>query len=107
MPSQLSDSMAMVLRIAGIPFDREYRFHPTRKWRFDIALQAGLMDGPKVAIECDGGVWSGGRHVRGKGYLGDMEKLNEAAVLGWRVLRVSREHIEDGRALDWVERIIR
>jgi very-short-patch-repair endonuclease len=59
---------------------REYRFHPTRKWRFDWAYPD-----VKLAIECDGGKWAphGGRHNT----TGDREKLNEAARLGWRILR--------------------
>ena len=60
----------------------ELKFHPVRKWRADFALPSY-----KVLIEIDGGIWSGGRHTRGAGFIGDMEKLNEAAILGWRVLR--------------------
>lgn len=61
---------------------REFRFHPTRKWRFDYAIPV-----LKIAIECDGGVWTGGRHVSPQGYLKDMEKFNAAAELGWVVLK--------------------
>jgi very-short-patch-repair endonuclease len=60
----------------------EHRFHPTRKWRFDMAWVR-----EKIAIEVDGGAWSGGRHTRGAGFIKDHEKLNAATVLGWRVLR--------------------
>ena len=61
----------------------EYRFHPTRRWRFDYAWPAPVM----VAVELDGGAYSNGRHTRGAGYEADAEKLNAAAVMGWRVLR--------------------
>jgi hypothetical protein len=40
-----------------------------------------------ILIEIDGGIWAGGRHTRGAGFVGDMEKLNAAAILGYRVLR--------------------
>lgn len=60
----------------------EYRFHPKRRWRFDYAWPEYL-----VAVELEGGVWSNGRHVRPKGFEGDCEKYNAAAVRGWRVLR--------------------
>ena len=60
----------------------EFRFHPTRKWRFDYAF----VD-QKVALEIEGAIWTGGRHTRGKGFASDMEKYNAAAVLGWIVLR--------------------
>lgn len=60
----------------------EHRFHPTRRWRFDYAWPEH-----KIALEVEGGVWTGGRHTRGAGFLGDMEKYNEAGRLGWRVFR--------------------
>ena len=61
---------------------REYEFHPDRDWRFDFAFPDKL-----IAIELEGGVHSGGRHVRGTGYVNDLEKYNEAVMLGWRLLR--------------------
>ncbi len=60
----------------------EHRFHTTRKWRFDVAWPAH-----KVALEVEGGVWTRGRHSRGAGMVGDMEKYNAAVLDGWRVLR--------------------
>lgn len=60
----------------------ELKFHPVRKWRADFAIPSQML-----LIEIDGGIWSGGRHTRGGGFIGDMEKLNAAAVLGYRVLR--------------------
>ena len=63
---------------------KEFRFHPTRKWRFDYAMPA-----LKVAVEVDGGVWAGGRHINPAGYINDMEKLNNAASMGWLVLRIT------------------
>lgn len=72
---------------------REYRFHPDRRWRFDFAfLQV------RLAIECEGGTWTRGRHTRGAGFRGDCEKYNEAAILGWRVLRFTAGMIDDARA---------
>ena len=60
----------------------QYRFHPTRQWRFDYAFPW-----KRLAVEIDGGQWQahGGRHNTDA----DREKLNEAAKLGWRVLRYS------------------
>lgn len=75
-----------VAKAAGTPCVAEHRFHPTRRWRFDYALPEA-----KVAIEIDGGVWTYGRHNRAAGYIADMEKLNEAARLGWRVLRYTTD----------------
>lgn len=58
----------------------QYQFHPTRQWRFDFAWPK-----PMVAVEMQGGVWSGGAHTRGGGYTKDCERMNEAVALGWRV----------------------
>jgi hypothetical protein len=57
-----------------------------------------------LAVECEGGTWSEGRHVRGGGFEGDCEKYSEAALDGWRVLRVTTTMIDDGRALYFIER---
>ena len=74
----------------GLPQpEREFQFAPPRKWRFDFSWFA-----QQVALEVDGGVWTGGRHTRGKGFVADIEKLNEAAVLGWCVLRCTTSDIE-------------
>lgn len=72
----------------------EHRFCE-RLWRFDVAF----ID-EKVAVEIEGGVWTGGRHVRGKGYQNDMTKYNRASVLGWRVIRVTPDQVRSGVALN-------
>lgn len=66
----------------GVECVREYRFHPTRRWRFDYAIPSC-----RVAIEIDGGIWTYGRHNRASGYLKDLEKFNTAAEMGWLVLK--------------------
>jgi very-short-patch-repair endonuclease len=87
---------------AGLPDPvRELRFHPVRRWRFDLAFPDAL-----VAVEVDGGSWVGGRHTSGVGFEGDCVKVSEAAALGWRVLRVTPRHVTSGEALGWVERAL-
>lgn len=81
-----------LLSLHGYQFTQELRFHSVRRWRFDFAL---LPLSKGIAIEVEGGVWSGGRHTRGGGYIGDMEKYNEAAILGWKVLRYPASNISD------------
>jgi very-short-patch-repair endonuclease len=79
----------------------EYQFHSDRKWRFDFA-ELDL----RIAIEVEGGIYSGGRHVKGKGFQADMDKLNEATRLGWRVLRFSTEDVMSGKAKDMVRAVL-
>lgn len=99
--SRLEEELALQLRVFRLPAEREFRFHPSRKWRFDFAFPAR-----KLAIEVEGGTWVSGRHTRGEGFELDCEKYAEAAALGWRVIRVTGRHIRDGRALGWVERAL-
>lgn len=88
------------VRSLGFPL-REYRFHPTRKWRFDIAWPTKM-----VAVEVDGGAWIGGRHTSGSGFEADCVKLSTAAAMGWRVLRVTPRMIRDGVALTLIEQAL-
>lgn len=60
----------------------EHRVCDSRRFRFDFA-----WPDERVALEVEGGAWTGGRHTRGIGFIRDMEKYNLAACLGWRVLR--------------------
>lgn len=72
---------------------REFAFHTERKWRFDYAWPER-----KIALEIEGGTWSAGRHTRGKGYENDCIKYSTAAILGWKVIRVTTGMVKDGRA---------
>ena len=92
------------LRLVGLPEPiAEYRFAPPRRWRFDWAW-VNL----KLALEQDGVLSGlGGRHQRKEGFEKDIEKLNEAVLLGWTVIRFTPRMVRDGRALVVVERAYR
>jgi hypothetical protein len=86
----------------GLPVpEYEYRFDLVRKWRFDLAWPLH-----SVALEVEGGVWTGGRHSRGKGMIADMEKYNAAAVAGWRVLRVTPDQLLTSYTLGMLKRVL-
>lgn len=68
----------------------EWPFHPTRKWRFDYACPE-----LKIAIEVDGGIFTGGRHSGGVGQLKDFEKMNNAASRQWLVFHTTPEDMHD------------
>lgn len=72
----------------GIEIVPEFKFHPTRKWRFDFAIPAS-----KIAIEVEGGLWLGGRHNRPASMILDFEKYNEAAMCGWRLLKYTPQQL--------------
>lgn len=91
-----------VATICGLePPLREHQFHPLRRWRFDYAL----VD-VHIAVELDGGVWVSGRHNRGSGYVKDMEKFNEAAILGWKILRFTPADVKQGKPYEIITRAI-
>lgn len=79
----------------------EYRFHPVRRWRADFCLPSD-----KVIIEIDGGVFTGGRHTRGLGFIADQEKTNAAAILGYRVLRFVPRDIKSGNFINTVRALL-
>lgn len=89
----------------------EVRFHPTREWQIDVAITRQLpvsvdAQSEAIAIEINGGAWSRGRHVRGKGFIDDMEKLNALTELGWRCLQYTPQQVLSGEALAQIMRCL-
>lgn len=96
--SSLEQAFMIAWNGTGYPTpEQEYRFHPTRKWRFDFCWPS-----IKLAVEAEGGLYSNGRHNRALGYIGDMQKYNAAAELGYTVLRYHKFDIE---AISQIERV--
>lgn len=88
--------MDLQIRCAKLPAPvPEFRFHRGRQWRFDFAWP----DHFRIALEVEGGTWSGGRHTRGQGYEDDCEKYNTAAIEGWLLIRATTDMVESGVAL--------
>jgi len=82
----------------------QYRFHPTRKWTFDLAW-------PPILFYCEveGGIFikGGGRHNRAVSFERDCEKYSEAAILGWRGVRVTTGQVKAGKAIELLERALK
>ena len=87
---------ALQLRADKIRFEREYKFHPTRRYRFDFVFEG------KIAVEIQGF----GRHQRFIGYQNDCERQAEALMLGWRVLQVTPAQVKSGQALKWLTTLL-
>lgn len=87
-------------RRASLPEpEREFAFaRPDRDWRFDFA-----WPDRRVALEVEGGVHSGGRHVRPKGFLEDMKKYNAAATRGWLVFRCTPATLDSLTTVDMIK----
>ena len=100
--SELEETLAFQLKAVGIDTKREVKFHPTRKWRFDFIVRYSM-----IAVEVEGGTWlAKGGHTTGKGFERDCEKYNEAAIMGWKVLRFTGNQVKSGHALQTIERAI-
>lgn len=118
--SELETILANQIIFAGLPEpEREYRFAALtvgigeyglrvrlatlglKDWRFDFA-----WPDHELAVEIEGGIWAGGRHTRGRGFMEDCRKYNEATLMGWRVLRVVGAWVRNGEALALIERAL-
>lgn len=83
------------------PHVSEYKFMPERRFRFDFAWPEYM-----VAVEIEGGIWNGGRHTTGKGFTSDCVKYNNAAIMGWKVLRFTSKEIKSGEAINMVKSLL-
>ena len=117
--SEIEERLARDIRADKLPKpEREYRFAAhhvgmgrnirerlinagLRDWRFDFAYPEIML-----AIECEGGIFSGGRHTRGKGYEEDLFKYNAAMMLGWDVCRFSGGMVKSGNAVDFIKQVL-
>lgn len=91
--------------LANLPHPTcEVYFAKPRRWRFDLA-----WEDRRLACEIEGGVFlaGGSRHSRGRGYENDCIKYAEATCRGWRILRVTTDMVRDGRALGYLERLLK
>ena len=92
-----------LIKDAGLPMpEAEFRFCDEKRWRADFVWKEQM-----VLLECEGGIWTNGRHVRGYGFQSDCEKYNEASLLGWTVLRVTHLHIKNGQMITWLKRALK
>ena len=96
---------ARLCEVSGLPAPiPEYRFHPTRKWRIDYYFG---RNGKRVALEVEGGVWTGGRHTTGKGFMGDMGKYNAISTAGIVLLRTTPDRLMTIETFEMIKQALR
>jgi hypothetical protein len=61
----------------------------------------------RLAVEIQGGGWIGGRHTRGAGLEGDCVKACDLVAAGWTLVPVTPAMVIDGRALAYLERLLK
>jgi very-short-patch-repair endonuclease len=104
--SVLVENLLYQIRVmAGLIPEREFVFAPPRRWRFDLAWPE-----KKIAVEVQGGIFmpaGQGGHNRGAYMELSYEKMNTAALLGWRVLQFGPKAIKSGDAANTIIEALR
>ena len=100
--SALETHLARSMEAAGLPKpEREYVFHPERKWRLDFCWPDAML-----AVEVEGGIYRGGGHTSAGGIKRDIDKHNALTLLGWRVLRFHGDQVRSGEATETIRRAL-
>jgi very-short-patch-repair endonuclease len=86
--SFLEQVLAADLERLGIPYTREFRFEPSRKWRSDFRIADSC-----ILVEIEGGAGFG-RHSRREGFIADGAKYAAAARRGYIVLRFTSQQVK-------------
>lgn len=110
---RLEDSLFGEFKLFGLPLpERQYMFHPTRKWRADFCW----ID-KKIIVEIHGGIFipqGKGGHNRGAYMEETFDKQNEAIRLGFDVYifgpkgcRRPKESRQASKALEFMYSILK
>jgi very-short-patch-repair endonuclease len=75
----------------------QYRFHPSRKFRFDFAWPRS-----KLAVEIQG---FGPGHFSLQGATADYDRHIEALKLNWKIIYLTSKHLDPRRISDICEEI--
>jgi hypothetical protein len=92
------------LDLAGLPQpDREVYFALPRKWRADFCFRREM-----IIVEYQG-IFGGpnASHASLAGLKRDYEKFTEASLLGYTLILITAESVNDGRAIAWVEQALK
>jgi very-short-patch-repair endonuclease len=95
--------MAMQLAASGIKFRPQYTWHTSRKFSADFVVG----NYGNLIVEVDGGLFINGGHTRGARREYDYERDAEAMMLGFRVLRVSPRQVKQGKAIQWIQELLK
>ena len=101
--SELELALAFQIKVSKLPKpETEFIFHPVRRFRFDFAWPEHML-----AVEVDGGTWNYGRHNRAEGIHSDSEKFSLAVTMGWRVMRLDKQMVEDASGVRLIEEALK
>ena len=98
----LEQAFVTQVRMLGLPEpEREVALSNEYAYRWDF-----VWPRYRLAVEINGGIWNVGGHSTGKGILRDMTKLKLATLAGYRSFQFSADAVEDGSAVNTVEKFI-
>lgn len=90
MTSYLEKTLYWLIKDEKLPLPvANCRIHEKRKWLCDF-----IWFDQKLVCEVEGGEW----------VTKDCEKYNELVLQGFRLLRVTKKHIMNGAAIEWIKR---
>ena len=91
----MSNKILKILNSTYEGWTVEHRFDSVNRYRFDYAHLR-----MQIAVEIEGGIYTGTGHAKTGTYLKDMRKYNLAQLKGWIVLRYAygQEHLIAGDA---------
>ncbi|EMB5691295.1 hypothetical protein OIV75_003392 [Acinetobacter baumannii] len=95
------EKLAANLNIFNINYVREYRFHPSKRYRADFYLPDY-----NVLVEVEGGTRGVSRHTTYEGYSKDLMKYNDAQILGFARLAFTTEQVNKGLAIEKIKQYI-
>lgn len=101
--SEGEEMLAIHLRADGIAFERESRLCSERRWRWDFVIHEVAI----ICIDIQGGTFTNGGHVRGKGYQNDLDKHNSAILAGHLPLLFTTADVKSGVAITTILKLIR
>ncbi len=104
--------LGLQLQEAGISYTPQYHFNPSNQNQrvdFGILRPDDLAGKPFLLIEVDGNGTKGhtGAHRSVKGYEADRERDFEMLMLGFTVLRVTTRQVMRGRAIIWIQELVK
>ena len=107
LPSGSVHEETLVAQIAAAalpPPKRQQCLVPGRKFKSDLS-----WDEPHwLSVEVNGGLWlPKGGHTTGRGAERDYEKCALTALAGYRTVFVSPGQVKSGKALAWIEALLR
>jgi len=105
--------LALELRAAGYEFITQCEYAHPRKLRADfLVYMPNIAEFPRnylegrhrVLVEVQGGVFNGRAHGSIEGVLRDIDRLNEASIHGFHMLRFTPDQIDEGYAMTTIRR---